>query len=356
MPVLVKSSPDDKGPKLPQSQLLGTNDPTADMPIRQEPFSVTLSALELGGLAVVLILGVHLLGQPGLDLCILLVPLLMLVRNDYANFLKLGPGGTPSTPEGYFRLQWYRAFRLRDPYSPPPREPGLQPSDGVLFERPLPCRPGPRPRVAGIAPQRQLTQVGAVDIRQRLQQRLESLASDRPDKFVIATSTIEKHGFAVYARYPVNLRGRGEVVHLHDSDGSMHLNLHPDDIKEVLQKGWGERHPISWTGWLYTPVSPTFTMIYSPRGKHVAVSLAMPLLTRSLDDQDLETIYRILEAGLWFTLAERVKLTTDAAADGSDLIHQTPEPNARLVQDDMKVIEQPHYHATLPTPPETPES
>jgi len=46
----------------------------------------------------------------------------------------------------------------------------------------------------------------------------------------------------------------------------MHMNLHPDDIKEVLEKGWGQRHPMAWKGWVRSPVPTTFTMIYAPRG------------------------------------------------------------------------------------------
>lgn len=63
------------------------------------------------------------------------------------------------------------------------------------------------------------------------------------------------------------------------------MNLHPDDIKEVLEKGWGERHPMawstghkegkgkesslwSWLGWpVRSPVPETFTMVYAPRGE-----------------------------------------------------------------------------------------
>jgi len=52
------------------------------------------------------------------------------------------------------------------------------------------------------------------------------------------------------------------------------MNLHPEDIEEVLGKGWGERHPLAWEegrdkcgGWLRSPVPGTFVMVYAPRGK-----------------------------------------------------------------------------------------
>lgn len=47
----------------------------------------------------------------------------------------------------------------------------------------------------------------------------------------------------------------GEVCHSHPSDGSLHLVLHPADVRAVLEKGWGERHPLAWDdgedGWCW---------------------------------------------------------------------------------------------------------
>jgi hypothetical protein len=220
-----------------QSLIAEGQEVTATGAPKQDALSVTLDASALGFLVVLLIFAVHFMRQPALDLFIVVIPGLLLIRNDYLNFLKLGPGGTPSTLDGYILLQWYRAFRLRDPYTPPCREPGMHPAEGLLGQQPLSCRPGPRPIVAGLAPQRQLTQSGSPQICERLKAALVNLARRQPNRFTVATSTIEKHGFALYARYPANMRGRGEVVHIHDTDKSMHLNLHPDDIKEVLQKG-----------------------------------------------------------------------------------------------------------------------
>jgi hypothetical protein len=64
------------------------------------------------------------------------------------------------------------------------------------------------------------------------------------------------------------------VVHVHNADRSMHMNLHPDDIREVCEKGWGERHPMAWergkdNGWwaVQAPLPRTFTMIYAPRSE-----------------------------------------------------------------------------------------
>lgn len=235
-----------------------------NMVIRQDPFYITLDASALLAVSVLLVLGMHFIDLLVLESLIVLVPLALLVHNDYLNFLKLGPGGTPPTPSGYARLTWYRLFTLRDPFRPPPRDPAQKPAAGILSK--LPYRPGPRPVVAGLAPQRQLNQHGAARASGRLRAALGALAARAPDRFVTATSCLEKHGFALFARHPLNVCGNGEVCHIHTSDRSMHLNLHPDDIREVLEKGWGQRHPMAWKGWIRSPVPTTFTMIYAPRG------------------------------------------------------------------------------------------
>lgn len=70
------------------------------------------------------------------------------------------------------------------------------------------------------------------------------------------------------------------------------MNLHPDDIKEVLEKGWGQRHPMAWrSGWIYTPVPTTFVMIYAPR-----------------DENDVKIVAKIIEAAIWYTASEKVDI------------------------------------------------
>lgn len=226
-----------------------------------------------------------------LESSILAVPFFLLFKNDYQNFLRLGPGGTPPTLAGYARLTWLRLFILRDPFSPPPSSPSslARPQSGILPRQGnLPYRPGPRPTVAGLAPQRQLNQHGSTAAFVALKAALTRLAAQYPEKFGTATSCLEKHGFALFSRHPVNVCGNGEVVHIHNSDHSMHLNLHPDDIAEVLAKGWSQRHPLAWgrtprtaaaapapeekKGWFpwmraNSPLPETFVLVYAPRGK-----------------------------------------------------------------------------------------
>lgn len=276
---------DDKSASL----VIGTSGPEGNLPalnmvIRQDPFSMTLDANALLAGSLFLLMGMHLVPRALLESSILAVPILLLIRNDYQNFLRLGPGGTPPTLAGYARLAWFRLFILRDPFSPPPSSGVSRPAAGILPPRNLPYRPGPRPTVAGLAPQRQLNQHGSHGSFTALKRTLTALAARYPDRFGTATSCIEKHGFALFARHPVNVCGNGEVCHIHNSDRSMHMNLHPDDIAEVLGKGWGQRHPMAWgksprrqfeegrRGWwspmrVQSPLPETFVLVYSPRGE-----------------------------------------------------------------------------------------
>lgn len=289
----MSGSPSPETPRLGEKSLiLGSGSdldalpaPALNMVIRQDPFSMTLDANALLAGSLFLLMGMHFVPRYLLEPFILAVPLLLLVHNDYQNFLRLGPGGTPPTLAGYARLAWFRLFIIRDPFSPPPpTSPSARatsrPAEGILPRQDLPYRPGPRPTVAGLAPQRQLDQHGSAAAFAALKETLSRLAGRHPGRFGTATSCIEKHGFALFARHPVNVCGNGEVCHIHNSDRSMHMNLHPDDIAVVLAKGWGQRHPLAWgkgeveaskRGWM-TPRSPlpeTFVLIYAPRGECV---------------------------------------------------------------------------------------
>lgn len=236
--------------------------------LEQKPISITLDGPTIWALALTLVLLVHFLEPPVAELLIILVPVLLLIQNDYKNFIGLGPGGTPSTFQGYVRIAWLRLWALRDPFSPPAADDQRLPRRGILAQASLPYRPGPRPIVAGIAPQRQIDQHGTKQHYLALRHSLESLAVSHPKRFGTARSCLEKHGLGLFARHPVNVTCNGEICHVHDSDHSLHLCLHPDDIGEVLLKGWGQRHPLARKVWFGAmPVPEEFLMVYAPRGE-----------------------------------------------------------------------------------------
>ncbi|KAG9232048.1 hypothetical protein BJ875DRAFT_486427 [Amylocarpus encephaloides] len=269
---------------------------------QQELFALSLRGKKLALTIAALFLTINFL-KPTLTCCVLIAAVLfLLINNDYGNFLSLGPGGTPPTFLGYLKITFLRLFALSDPYTPAILAENIHPPTGY-YQRAsswLPLRNGPRPTIAGIAPQRQLNQPGCGDMYRALRTSLTNLAVRHPDTFRIGQSCFEKKGLALFARDPINSTCRGEIVHVHHSDRSMHMNLHPDDAKIVLEKGWGERHPLARGGWMRQYVPREFIMVYAPR-----------------DRSELDVICRIIEAAGFWVCGERfgIKIETESLTE-----------------------------------------
>ncbi|PYH95972.1 hypothetical protein BO71DRAFT_397588 [Aspergillus ellipticus CBS 707.79] len=260
-----------------------------------------------------------------LTLFLLTLPTLLLthlIRKDYHAFLALGPGGTPSTPLGYVRICLLRLFIIRDPFNPPSIPPTLHPRSGLLSPTSLPMRSGPRPTVAGIAPQRQMSQKSGVAMYDILSREIQSLVACHPGELYEGTSCFEKHSTGIFCTVsggggissglgPTPFGGmeggdissavmmshrrtcNGEVCHAHPSDGSLHLTLHPADVKLVIERGWAQRHPLtreSWW-WCFLRTVPTgFVMVYAPR-----------------DREELEIVLEIIRAAAWWVSGEELQ-------------------------------------------------
>lgn len=214
---------------------------------------------------------------------LLTVPLLtaLYIHHDYAAFLSLGPGGTPSTPLGYLKLKLLSLITLRNPLRPLPVPPHFRPSTGHLTS--LPPRAGPRPLVKGIAPQRQKSQQSPAPIFALLTQRLHALAAVPANDLVERTSCFEKHSAGLFARHPITRTCGGEICHAHPSDGSLHMCLHPADAKIMIEAGWGERHPLARGGWCRRFVPREFVLVYAPR-----------------TEDEVETVMGIVGAAVWW--------------------------------------------------------
>ncbi|CAG8955420.1 hypothetical protein HYFRA_00010284 [Hymenoscyphus fraxineus] len=260
------------------------------MPTQQEVAQITLSGLNLLFAMVIMCFSINTL-EPILSSTLLFVTLLLvIIYRDYWNFLSLGPGGTPATFLGYMKISFLRLVALKDVYTPDQFPSRIFPATGYYqcTNSWVPTRIGPRPRIAGIAPQRQIDQTGCPKMYQVLCSSLRNIASLHPTKFHVGQSCFEKKGLALFATNPINTTCRGEIVHVHHSERSMHLNLHPDDAKIVLEKGWGERHPLAKGGWMTQFVPRTFVMIYAPRNQ-----------------AELEVVAKIIEAAGFWVSGER---------------------------------------------------
>jgi hypothetical protein len=78
----------------------------------------------------------------------------------------------------------------------------------------------------------------------------------------------------------------GEICHAHPNGGSMHLNMHPADVKTVVEAGWGERHPFARENWwwnLICQIPARFTLLYGPR-----------------DEKELEVMKDVIKAAAWW--------------------------------------------------------
>ncbi|KAK8196230.1 hypothetical protein BKA81DRAFT_305280 [Phyllosticta paracitricarpa] len=207
---------------------------------------------------------------------------------DYRAFLALGAGGTPHNFGGYLRIKLLSLFRLPNPREPAPLPPDLRPT-GYLDGAKLPPRRGPRPEVRGIAPHRQVSdKMGASEgsgiIFDSMLARLRRMAgSEAGNGLVEGTSCFEKHGTGLFSTRPLTPTCRGEVCHIHASDGSLHLTLYPGDAKVVIERGWGERHPLARGGWLTRFVPQHFLMVYAPR-----------------DEAEMDVVERIVKASVWW--------------------------------------------------------
>ncbi|KAK0480318.1 hypothetical protein IW261DRAFT_128037 [Armillaria novae-zelandiae] len=73
----------------------------------------------------------------------------------------------------------------------------------------------------------------------------------------------------------------------HTPDHSLHVVLAPQDCKQVIEKGWGERHPFSGTRRVIS-LPKEYLMIYGSR-----------------DDEELAIIERILKAGVGYMTNSR---------------------------------------------------
>lgn len=251
---------------------------------------ITLTGPALVATILVIVVCIHILHPSTAATLICLAPIPYIIRNDYEAFLSLGPGGTPSTFTGYLKIAFLRTFALKDPYTPAPIPATICPTTGYFRSNStlIPTRSGPRPTVKGIAPQRQIDQPGSGQAYHSLRKALATVAHTDSNRLSIGTSCFEKKGLALFARVPLNATCRGEICHVHHIDRSLHLNLHPEDAAVVLERGWGQRHPLAKGGWMSRFVPKEFLMIYAPRSM-----------------EECEVVARIVEAAAWWVTAER---------------------------------------------------
>ncbi|MEV4573883.1 luciferase family protein [Nonomuraea jabiensis] len=132
-----------------------------------------------------------------------------------------------------------------------------------MLSQSFPARAGVRPRTGPSVPHVQLSQNSPDEIREQLKQWM---STELPGTRIKPSEISEPGSLAFFleedAAPPqgaVLLPPRlvAEFAHVH-VDGSLHLALSQQDQRELIDKGWGERHP------LYSP-TVNVVMLYGPR-------------------------------------------------------------------------------------------
>jgi hypothetical protein len=210
---------------------------------------------------------------------------------EYERWIALGPGGLPHTLEGFRTLQRLDKM-LRSGLDTSQLQSSIGKAGDIATLKDLPARQGQRPTVAPFAiPHRQTDQHNTEAVRERQKQVFDEVVMQNSDVVHFQTSYFETHNQAVFLNKPAEGNQtavpdtKGEIGHIHPTDGSMHFSLSPRDATEIVAKGWGELHGLA--GQVYAPgkrLPATYMMVYSPRS-----------------EDEVAVMRRILEAAIRFS-------------------------------------------------------
>ncbi|KAL5485680.1 hypothetical protein ACEPAI_6721 [Sanghuangporus weigelae] len=165
--------------------------------------------------------------------------------------------------------------------------------DAWLKADDLPSRVKPRPKTGWhVIPHRQIEQYPDEKIHELLAGEFETIAESNPELVSVGHSPHENFGDALLVNnkvpspHSVAEASWREIGHIHtQKDHSLHVTLAPQDCKLVIEKGWGERHPLS--GVIVLPKE--YLMIYAP-----------------LTEEEVRAVGRILRASVGYMTGSKV--------------------------------------------------
>ncbi|KEF56018.1 uncharacterized protein A1O9_07598 [Exophiala aquamarina CBS 119918] len=220
--------------------------------------------------------------------------LLRFIKFDIQSILSTKRGIAISSLAQNIYERWLYALSVSDPLSPPARSSSS--SRGYLET--LPQRTGPRPSVGGTRNLKQTTQTVAgteKDLSNRLRTVITTINTTYPHTTYLGRSTFEEGNVTLFARHRVfdHTKYYGEILNADKFDGFMSTKLHPSDVRTVIEKGWGQRHPLSSrrAAWFLClagqhqviPTPESRVVLYAPRSQ-----------------EDLEQIEQIIKAAVWW--------------------------------------------------------
>src|SRR5918994_6423712 len=146
----------------------------------------------------------------------------------------------------------------------------------------LPPRAGEKPKTTSTNPHQQLSQNPTLEVYELLLSKAFDFPHVKRRHSAISVPGAQALWLSeevTGARPEAFLIGR-EFAHVHPPyDGSMHMMLPPETVEELLEKGWGEPHPMARRGLIPT----TAVMVYAPR-----------------DAAEVETILEVIAASYRF--------------------------------------------------------
>ncbi|KAL1658535.1 hypothetical protein GGF50DRAFT_120763 [Schizophyllum commune] len=215
--------------------------------------------------------------------------------HDYRAYLGLGEGGLPYNPIGWILSSTLGLFG-RETTSIELYD--SMPEQRSWLAAPLPQREGPRPTIGKhVIPHRQIDQFPPESFKPAARGLIQALHERHPATTTMQPSAHEGHAQALFvlpdvpcpiADKAINQHRGREIEHVHPLiDCSYHALLAPQDCKEIIAKGWGERHPLSGC-FGDKDLQANYVFVYAPRS-----------------EEELEIVTRIMEAAIgYMTLDE----------------------------------------------------
>lgn len=219
----------------------------------------------------------------------------MWIVHDFRAWKAFGTGGTPPTWAGYWRMTKIRILQaqsgedMRDASS-------LSPSATSYLRGELPQRSeSERPKIQSrTMPQRQHPTLIDETIKERLHALPKTLCSAHPELLKLDLSATEGRSTdAIYALQNQSAAQdriiKNEIAHVHPAENSLHVWLSEADARHVIDRGWGERFPLSAMGMCHKG----FTFVYAPRQESAM--------------EDTVVIEGIVRAGVEFVTGKELK-------------------------------------------------
>lgn len=198
------------------------------------------------------------------------------IREDYRGWVALGDGGLEPGIPGWLAMNAMRVVSSSRVLRTDKFE-----SDPNALLADLPEREADRPPIAPYpVPHREVGEDCSAEMLAQLDAMLSELHGRYAELTEVGTSKYERHADALFVPRSIE-RGdsrNGEIAHVHHPQGSLHVHCSPADARIVIERGWGELHPLAVRG---IGLPRTYLLIYAPR-----------------TEADLASIRRIVDAAI----------------------------------------------------------